>query len=1123
MGVPPLIRTLGQPISRLSLAGWQAYAFAIAMIALALLLRWVLPQGLGVRVPFPTFFLAVFLSAWVGGWRAGLLASVLTVVCGMTVVPVTRPPFDWRDLVALGFVFSVCAVGAYAFARLRTSVDVIEKDRAWYQRILERVGDAVLVVDRHGCLRYFNGRAAMLWGLQERDLGRSAEDVAGFWLEGSDRRLDDIRILVREDDGSGELPPGLEVRAGGRAVPVVGNVSRFLDPEYGPALVVAVQSIHALREAVRQVESTERRMRALSGAGIVGLFSINGRGRISTINPAMLRLLGYPEDGPERPETLAQIADEDLLAVIGIGGSENAVAFGPFDCRLLERGGSPVWVSLGVVPISSHERMVFVTDIRDRKQAEREIASSEARFRQLAEASAAVVWQACSSGDLKAQIGWSAFTGGPELQRFDQWLDWIHPDDLDAARGLVEALHTQHRGCEAEFRLRHVSGGYRHVSVRAVVLDGQGCGGTEWIGTLRDIHERRLAESGLAAKQIELRLILDAVPARIAYMDADGVFQWANGRFAEWFEVDGDVKGRALEAVMPRDVVATLYQPLQVARRGFTSQIEWQERPAAQGLRWTTTTFSPDLDDNGRVRGVISLCMDSTERHENEEALRRSDAEHRTLAENVPHMVWMSDAGGGLQYCNARWIEYTGRDVDGHWTGPMHPDDRPAADDAFAEASRSLAGLNVEARYMRASDGAFRWHLVRALPLLDDAGRVLRWYGTCTDIEDQKLAQDSLREAHSRTTHFLATLSHELRNPLAALMASTEVLEHALPEAEGLRGTLQAIRRQSWHLKRLTDDLLDISRITLGRIQMTSTVIDLREICRDVCIDFSDKARQHDVVLDCQVPTHAIPVIGDPSRIRQCVDNLVSNAIKASAPGMQVHVETRVAERFAEIRVRDEGVGVEKESLSTLFLPFSQGDAWRNQGLGLGLSIVSKLVELHGGSVWVHSDGRNLGSTFGIRLPLADAGPALSSPTVEAPVTELVGKVLIVEDETDNAVALQYLLALDGHEVFVAEDGIAGLTLAESVRPDVVICDLGLPPPMNGLEVARRLREMRGEDVYLCAYSGYGAREDVQRSLEAGFDAHLTKPGTPRAIAGEVARGLARVKRSREGKTLLPG
>ena len=1233
-----LFRTLSQPISRLSLDGWQAYAFGAGMVALAVVTRWTLPEGLGSRVPFPTFFLAVFLSAWVGGLRAGLFASVLTILCGIVIFPITKPPWDWRDFVALSFVFSVCVVGAYACGRLRASTDVIEKDRAWYERILDRVGDAVLVVDRAGLLRYYNSEAASLWSLDERCLGRPVDSAIGLWFEAGGARFDDFGALVREQEGSWELPLGLEVRTGARPIPVVGNVSRFQDPEYGDAAVVSVQGVQALRDAARLVEATERRMRALFESDIVGLFSIDGRGRISTINDAMLRLLDYPAPGPER---LHDVADEVLLSLLGVDGTENDVSYGPFDCRLRGRSGDEIWVSLGAVPISNRERMVFVTDIRARKQAERDhietknllqiiidqvpalvsfvspdgrtvlanrnfrdftghmsdgldwrsglspavaegilehlpavrngsscefvlrtesadnglrdlqvhlvsyrpidqeragtvvyayditerlsreraLASSEARFRRLAEASSAVVWQASASGRLTAQIGWTEFTGAPPASAIEEWLAWVHPQDLDTARHLIAALRVRDSGCEAEFRLRHASGAYRYVNVRAVVLEGAGEAGTEWIGTIRDIHQRRMAEEALASKEIELRLILNAVPARIAYLNAEAEFQWANHNFTEWFGFHGDIKGRSLDDVMAADAVAALYKALQVARRGFVSQEEWMETHPVHGLRWTTTTFSPDLDESGRVRGVISLCMDSTQRHEAEEALRRSDAEHRTLAENVPHMVWMADDRGVLQYCNSRWQEYTGRAASGRFTEPMHPADREAAEQAFVEASRARTELNMEVRFLRASDGAPRWHLVRAMPLLHAEGNFLRWYGTCTDIEDQKVAQETLREAHSRTNHFLATLSHELRNPLAALMASAEVLEHDASDPARRHEAASAIKRQSWHLKKLTDDLLDISRITLGKIQMATTTVDLSEICRHVCTDFAGKAQRCGVELDCEVPPEPLRVEGDPTRVRQCVDNLVSNAIKASAPGMRVSVKAGVVGRFAEIVVKDEGVGIDEDARSTIFLPFSQADDWRSRGLGLGLSIVSRLVELHGGSVWVESAGRDMGSTFGIRLPLASAHAAApASEPRQAEIGEaLTGKVLIVDDETDNAVALQYLLALEGHDVYVAEDGIAALAAAETTQPDVVICDLGLPPPMHGLEVAARLRARFGDRLHLCAYSGYGSQEDVARSLAAGFDAHLTKPGTPRAIAAEVRRGLVRVSASAGG------
>ncbi len=865
-------RLLFQPISRLSLTGWQAYAFAAAMVLAAAVVRWALPEGLGTRVPFPTFFVAVFVSAWVGGWPAGLLASLLTIAMGAFVFPVSLPPWTWRDLVALGFVFVVCVFAAAVTARLRRSLDLIERDREWHRRILDRVGDAVLVVDAGGALRFCNRQAARLWHLGPEDLGRDAAMATTLWFEDGQHRYAGLRRLIDEVQDSVDLPAGLEVRDGDRRLAVVGNVSRFVDPDYGAGAVIAVQLVQDLRDASRRAETMES----------------------------------------------------------------------------------------------------------------------------------------------------------------------------------------------------------------------------------------------------ELRLILETAPARIAYLGADGHYRWANGSFTDWFDFVGDIKGQPPEALMDAETIAVLQPALAQARFGATAEIEWLHAHPRLGRRWTTTTFTPDLDTLGKVRGIISLCIDSTERHDTEDALRRSDAEHRSLAENVPHMVWMAGSDGELQYVNSRWREFTGGGLPGRWYDAVHPDDRERACEGFARARADGTALGMELRWCRAADGAPRWHLVRAVPLHDADGAVWRWYGTCTDIQDQKTAQDTLREAHRRTTHFLATLSHELRNPLAALSASAALLEHA-GAGDAVRSEASAtIGRQTLHLKRLVDDLLDISRITLDKIQITPATIDLREICRDVCRDFSDRARRRDMTLDCQVPDHAILVHGDPARLRQCVDNLVSNALKASSAGMTVTVTVQVDDTHAEVVVADEGIGLAPESLASVFETFVQGEDWRNRGLGLGLSIVQRLVELHGGDVRAESAGPGHGARFIVRLPrvagqvLPEDAPATAAAAAEA----AAGVVLVVDDEADNSHALQYLLQLEGFDAHVADDGAAALATAAAVKPDVVLCDLGLPEPMDGYEVARRLRAMFGESVHLCAYSGYGSQADIDRSLAEGFDAHITKPGTPSAILAEIRAGLARLRRT---------
>lgn len=992
MNLAQIVRTLSQPISRLSLRGPAAYGFAAGMIALAALVRWMLPD-LGSRVPFPTFFIAVFVSAWVGGLRAGLFASVLTVLSGILLFPITRPPWDWRDTVALMFVFSVCLFSAYTCSRLRASIDLIDRDRDWYKRILERVGDAVLVADEAGYLRYFNGHAASLWGIDDSFLNRPVSEVARFTHETTGQPFDDLDEVLASVGRGCELPAGLEVRIGNRSVPVTGHVSRFLDPDYGLGTVLSVQSILALREASRRVEHSERRLRALFDSGIVGILGVDASGKVSSLNPAMRQFLAIGEAAVGgRP--LVDIAPPELVAHLA-RHAHASEATPPEDIQVKRPDGSHVWLSIGSARVGRGETMVLAIDVSSRK----------------------------------------------------------------------------------------------------------------------------CAEKALAGKERALRLILDAVPARIAYISRDGVLQWANRSFADWFG-PGRLQGRRAAEVLQQPVLDVLQDALSGASTQPSGQTEWLEDNPRFGRRWTTTSFSPDLDEKGDLRGVISLCMDSTERHETEEALRRNEAEHRTLAENVPHMVWMADANGQVQYGNSRWIEYTGADIGSLWTEALHRHDVAAADAAIASAARSKSEIGLEVRIRRASDGAHRWHLLRVLPLVDEQGSVLRWYASCTDIDDQRMAQETLREAHRRTTHFLATLSHELRNPLAALAAGTQLLRDPRSDAAVLAETSAAIERQTAHLKRLTDDLLDISRITLGRIQISRELIDLREVCRTAPADFAEKAAHYGVTVRQELPRQPVIVFADRARMRQCVDNLVSNAIKASSPGMVVQMSLVTRQRFAEITILDEGVGMEPDDMGAIFAPFTQSQDWRSRGLGLGLSIVSKLVELHGGSVEADSGGRNMGSRFTLRVPLAKASElalAASGNAGNGVAATATGSVLIVDDEVDNASALGSILQLEGHEVHIAEDGIAAITVAEREHPDVVICDLGLPPPMDGLEVGERLRRMLGSAAFLCAYSGYGAREDVQRSLNAGFDMHMTKPGRPSEIVRMVGEAVARVNPSSRG------
>jgi two-component system CheB/CheR fusion protein len=352
------------------------------------------------------------------------------------------------------------------------------------------------------------------------------------------------------------------------------------------------------------------------------------------------------------------------------------------------------------------------------------------------------------------------------------------------------------------------------------------------------------------------------------------------------------------------------------------------------------------------------------------------------------------------------------------------------------------------------------------------------------------------KQALHRRDEFLAILSHELRNPLAAISNAASVLARGDLDAVTFENARTVIERQCSQMTRLLADLLDVSRATRGKIELRKECVDLVDIIieagdavrRDV-----DEARQ---TLSIVSTEDKIPVDGDAVRLQQVLVNLLSNASKFSDAGTTIKLTAGVEDEEAIIRVRDQGIGMSSEMLEAVFQPFMQLDSSEEragEGMGLGLAIVGGLVRLHGGSVQASSEGRGKGSEFCVRLPLSKAQPAAPPASTIADVGEPL-YVVIVEDNTDVRSMLQTLLAYAGHRVEIAVDGLAGVELIERTNPDVALVDIGLPK-MNGYQLARRIRGNEAlRDVYLAALTGYGQPADQERALTAGFDAHLAKP-----------------------------
>jgi len=430
---------------------------------------------------------------------------------------------------------------------------------------------------------------------------------------------------------------------------------------------------------------------------------------------------------------------------------------------------------------------------------------------------------------------------------------------------------------------------------------------------------------------------------------------------------------------------------------------------------------------------------------------------------------------------------------------------------AVQAAVRTGQGYEMDLRAFRA--GAPIWVSIRGEAVRDAGGRIRGLRGTIQDITERKRMEESLKEEAQRKDDFLAVLGHELRNPLAPIGNAVHLLRVAGPDPDLAARACAIIERQVAHLVRLVDDLLDVSRISRGKIQLKPETFELGEAVRGVLADYQPLLGERGLVLEAHLPAEPVLVLADQARIIQAVSNLLHNASKFTDPGGRVTVAVGVdASGQAMVRVRDSGLGIPPGQLASIFEAFRQGKDTIGRsrgGLGLGLALVKGLAALHGGQVTARSEGLGRGAEFTLTLPRTEGfGPGTPDPPGARSESGPPRRILIVEDHADSALTLQLLLQLLGHGVEVAHDGLAALAKAASFRPEIVLCDIGLPGAMGGHEVARSIRRMPGlERIHLVALTGFGTPADKALAAQAGFDAHLTKPVDP-ALLGPMIAGM---------------
>lgn len=511
--------------------------------------------------------------------------------------------------------------------------------------------------------------------------------------------------------------------------------------------------------------------------------------------------------------------------------------------------------------------------------------------------------------------------------------------------------------------------------------------------------------------------------------------------------------------------------------------------------------------------GTVIEVLDLTQQKQAVEMLQQSEARFAQLADNISQLAWMADERGQIYWYNQRWYDYTGATLEevrgSGWQKVLHPEHVQRVEERLRHCFD--AGEAWEDTFpLRSSNGTYRWFLSRAMPLRDSDGKVERWFGTSTDITEQRETQEELHrlaaklsEADRRKTEFLATLAHELRNPLAPIRTGLEIMKMTKNHPQQIEQVRDTLERQTQQLITLVDDLLDVSRITRGRLQLRKSHVEVKEVLQtaaDTVRPLIDERKQE---LSVALPDEPIYLDADPHRLAQVFSNLLNNAAKYSPEQSLIQVLVKCQANEVAVTVKDAGIGVPADKVDEIFLMFSQVEHPTGKtyaGLGVGLTLVESLVKMHGGSITVSSDGPNLGSEFTVRLPQAadvSAEQSQVTQTAAAQTSRLKARVLVVDDNQAAVDMLSMMVKMLGNDVCTARDGCEALRAAATFLPDVVLMDIGMPN-MNGHEAARRIREQPwGKSMMLVALTGWGQDEDKQRTKEAGFDHHLVKPADP--------------------------
>lgn len=786
----------------------------------------------------------------------------------------------------------------------------------------------------------------------------------------------------------------------------------------------------------------------------------------------------------------------------------------------------------------------------ERVRVARELRESEERYRTFLTTIPAAVWTTDADGFMTRQNdSWSAYTGQTRDQyRGWGWIEAIHPEDRAAVDVIWRECVAQHHSYSTEYRLRRKDGQFRRVAARGAPVVSSDGTVREWVGICDDIHAQRQSESRnlfLVALDDAVRSLVD--PQEITQTAARMLAQHLGASRCAYADVEADQDtfnlvgdyNEGVESIVGRyrftDFGETCLTQMRngqpfVSNDTFHDDCCLDARPAFKQAQIAAVICVPlqkggqltaavavhqatprdwQADEIELVQQVSARCWESIERARITRELRQNEYRLRLAqrAGRIGSFEWLIPEGRMI-WSDELAVLYgiTPEEFGGtfeEWATRCVPEDVQRVNQEIAE---SLAAQETEITYefrCIQPDGTQRWLRGQAMFLYDSAGQPRKMIGVNLDVNEQKRSADALLDADRRKDEFLATLAHELRNPLAPIRNAVEILQLGQNDPAAVREYQNAIDRQVQQMVRLVDDLLDVSRITRGKLELRKTAVELGAVLRSA-IETSQPviaASEHRLV--AAIPEQPVWLEADHTRLAQVFSNLLNNAAKYSEPGREIRISTVQNGDYVEVQVTDQGIGIPVEMLDQIFEPFTQVDRSirRSQGgLGIGLTLVKRLVELHGGQVHVRS-GDGDGTTFSVRLPVP---PGIQKQTVGgisvagSPLPQR--RILVVDDTPAALYMVAKLLEKLGQTVFTAGSAAEALERVVESQPDIVISDIGMPL-MDGYQFAEALRKQPGlQQPWLVALTGYGQESDRIKATSAGFNQHLVKPVSLKAL-----------------------